>query len=78
MSQLLTPSDAARLLGVTPAAVREMARRGALPVASTTLSGNRLFSKRDVERAARRRATARRGHGPQPRGPASEENRGDD
>jgi len=59
MSQLLTPSDVGRVLGVTPAAVRHMARRGALRVAATTRGGNRLFSEREVQRVARRRAATK-------------------
>ena len=59
MEKLLTPADAARILGVTPAAVRDMARRGRLAVAVLTHGGNRLFRREAVERLARLRATQR-------------------
>lgn len=54
----LTPAEAARLLGVTPAAVRLMVNRGELSIAATTEGGIRLFRRSDVLRLAeRRRAT---------------------
>jgi excisionase family DNA binding protein len=53
--QLLTPADAARLLGITPAAVVAMAERGTLP-AIRTAGGRRLFLRRDVEALASARA----------------------
>lgn len=58
MSQItyLTAADAAQILGVTPATVRQMADRGKLPVASTTLGGIRLFELESVEDLARKRA----------------------
>lgn len=60
MEDLLTPADAARVLGVAPATVRDMARRGVLRVASRTVRGNRLFAHRDVEALAAKR---KRQHG---------------
>jgi excisionase family DNA binding protein len=57
----LSTADASRLLGVTPATVRGMARRGALPVATTTESGIRLFRRADVEALARKRAMMKGG-----------------
>jgi excisionase family DNA binding protein len=57
MDQLLGVADAARILGVVPATVRQMERDGRLP-AQKTASGTRIFRKQDVERLA----TARR-HG---------------
>jgi DNA-binding transcriptional MerR regulator len=57
----LSTADAARLLGVTPAAVRGTARRGALPVATTTESGIRLFHRAEVAALARKRAMQKGG-----------------
>ncbi len=51
MDPLLTPADAARILGVVPATVRLMAETGRLP-ALRTESGMRLFRREDVERLA--------------------------
>jgi excisionase family DNA binding protein len=51
MENLLTPADAARILGVVPATVRQMALSGRLP-ALRTESGMRLFHRSDVERLA--------------------------
>jgi DNA-binding transcriptional MerR regulator len=45
---LLESADAARLLDVTPTAVRAMARQGRLPVAFQTPRGGRLFQADDV------------------------------
>jgi len=53
----LTPADAALLLRVTPATVRQMVRRGELPVAATTERGSRLFHRKDVEALAAKRRT---------------------
>jgi excisionase family DNA binding protein len=49
MAQLLSAADAARLLGVVPATVRQMERDGRLP-AQRTVGGMRLFRREDVER----------------------------
>ncbi len=60
-NDFLTPADVARVLGIAPATVRQMARQGTLPVAAKTQGGNRLFERRAVKRAlARRRAIAKR------------------
>lgn len=56
MDSLLTPADAARILGVVPATVRTMAISGKLPPTVTTESGIRLFRRSDVERFAAERA----------------------
>ncbi len=56
---LLTTSDAAQRLGLTPDAVRQMERRGRLP-ATRTEGGVRLFRARDVEKLARERERLRR------------------
>jgi excisionase family DNA binding protein len=53
-TQLLSPADAAKILGVTPAAVIAIARRGSLPFLRT-VGGRRLFVRSDVERLARER-----------------------
>ena len=62
MERFLATADAARMLGVTPATVRQMERRGELKAAERTEGGIRLFRRVDVERLAKRRA-ARRSHG---------------
>lgn len=49
MDQLLGVADAARLLGVVPATVRQMERDGRLP-AQKTASGVRIFRREDVAR----------------------------
>lgn len=56
MIKYLSSSDAARLLGVTPATVRLMVRRGELSVAAKSESGIRFFRRKDVERLAENRA----------------------
>lgn len=55
MRVYLTPGDAARVLDVTPQAVRLMVGRGELRAAATTESGIRLFARSAVEALARRR-----------------------
>ena len=54
--RFLSTADAARVLGVTPATIRLMARRGDLPVAAMTEGGIHLFRRTAVEALARRRA----------------------
>ena len=51
MDQLLTTSDAARVLNRSVDRVRDYEREGRLP-AQKTRSGQRLFQARDVERLA--------------------------
>ncbi len=60
MEKYLSTADAARVLDVTPATVRQMERRGKLVAASRTLSGIRLFRRADVERLAKTRVKRRR------------------
>ncbi|MBA3274577.1 MAG: helix-turn-helix domain-containing protein [Chloroflexia bacterium] len=60
VERLLSPSDAARILGVVPATVRAMAISGRLPPATMTESGIRLFRREDVERLAAERAERER------------------
>lgn len=59
LSHFLSTADAARILGVTPATVRLMVKRGDLPTAGATESGIRLFHKEDVEKLAMRREERR-------------------
>ena len=54
-AELLTKSDAAKILGLTPAAVVLLERNGHL-TALRTAGGIRLFRRRDIERLARIRA----------------------
>ena len=58
MEDLLSTADAARILGVTPGAVRLMRRRGSLDVSQKTVGGIHLFSRKDVEELARKRVEA--------------------
>ena len=55
VQELLTPADVGRILGLTPASVRDLARRAVLPIAVLTERGNRLFRREDVEKLARTR-----------------------
>ena len=62
MATYLSTADAARLLGVTPATIRLMARQGRLRCADRTPGGIRLFRHRDVVQLARKRARHGRTH----------------
>jgi excisionase family DNA binding protein len=53
--ELLTPSDAARVLGLSSDSVRALADAGKLPMLRT-VSGRRLFRRGDVDRLAADRA----------------------
>jgi DNA-binding transcriptional MerR regulator len=53
--ELLMSADAGRVLNLTPAAVRQLARRGTLPVARMTPRGVRLFTREAIEQLARQR-----------------------
>lgn len=57
---LMTASDAGRILGVSVDMVRVLARGGSLPFKST-ISGVRLFRRADVEALAQRRERAKTG-----------------
>jgi DNA-binding transcriptional MerR regulator len=48
VNALLASADVARILDRTPAAVRQYARDGKLPVSALTPGGQRLFSLEDV------------------------------
>ena len=52
---LLTPSDAARVLGLSADSVRVLSDNGRLP-SMRTVSGRRLFRRSDVDRLAMARA----------------------
>ena len=55
---LMTASDAGRILGVSVDMVRLLARSGSLPF-MITISGVRLFRRADVDALARRRERAK-------------------
>jgi excisionase family DNA binding protein len=57
--QVLTSGEAARLLEVDPATVRNYARSGRLPTIFRTGRGLHLFERAAVERLARERDQAR-------------------
>jgi DNA-binding transcriptional MerR regulator len=57
---LMTASDAGRILGVSVDMVRLLARGGTLPFMST-ISGVRLFRRADVDALAKRRERAKSG-----------------
>ena len=59
MTVYLTPADAARILEVTPAAVRLMVGRGDLRADATTQSGILLFERETVEALAKKRLRER-------------------
>jgi len=54
-NDLLTPSDAARVLGLSADSVRVLSDTGRLP-SMRTISGRRLFRRSDVDRLALERA----------------------
>src|SRR4051812_47595900 len=54
-NDLMTPSDAARVLGLSADSVRVLSDSGRLP-AMRTVSGRRLFRRSDVDRLAAERA----------------------
>lgn len=58
LDELLTPADAAPILGVSPNMVRILHNQGILP-ALRTVSGWRLFRRRDVEALATKREKAK-------------------
>ena len=63
-NDLFTPTDAARVLGLSVSSVRAVSNSGLLP-ALRTVNGYRLFRRRDVERLAVERAL--RAAAPNPR-----------
>jgi DNA-binding transcriptional MerR regulator len=56
MERYLLAADVARLVGITPAMVRQAARAGRLHTTTVTESGVRLFTHSDVEQFLRERA----------------------
>jgi Helix-turn-helix domain len=59
MIRYLSTADASRVLVVTPATVRLMAKRGELPIAGITEGGIQLFRRSEVERLAKSREKRR-------------------
>jgi excisionase family DNA binding protein len=57
--ELMTPSDAARILGLSSDSVRVLSDSGRLATLRT-VSGRRLFRRGDVEKLASERAKAKR------------------
>jgi excisionase family DNA binding protein len=68
-NDLLTPSDAARVLGLSPDSVRVLSDNGRLP-GMRTVSGRRLFRRGDVDRLAAERASRAHQHAHPPVGVA--------
>jgi hypothetical protein len=60
LDSFLTSADVAKILGLTPAAVRAAARDGRLRIAGNAGSRIRLFRREDVERFGRMRARQHR------------------
>ena len=75
-NDLLTPSDAARVLGLSADSVRVLSDNGRLP-GMRTVGGRRLFRRADVDRLAIERAGhvahALSARQPQPMAPHAEE-----
>jgi excisionase family DNA binding protein len=74
-NDLLTPSDAARVLGLSADSVRVLSDNGRLP-GMRTVGGRRLFRRADVDRLAIERAGhmhALNNARPQPAAPRAEE-----
>ena len=59
-NQLLTASDAGRILGLSRDMVRILSHKGILP-SQRAANGYHLFRRSDVEKLARERARSRRG-----------------
>lgn len=57
---LMTSTDAARVLALSADMVRVLARNGKLPVAGRTIGGVRLFRRADVEQLAETRRSGGR------------------
>ena len=55
MHTYLSRADAAKILGVVPATVRQMEQRGELKATAQTEGGIHLFNRSDVERLAKKR-----------------------
>jgi len=66
-NDLMTPSDAARVLGLSADSVRVLSDSGRLP-AMRTVSGRRLFRRGDVDRLAAERAQTAAGSAPKTNG----------
>jgi len=72
MDPLLTTLDAARILGLSTDAVRQLARAGKLLADEETPTGQRLFRKSTVEKLATERAANPPKPGPKPKKDAKE------
>jgi excisionase family DNA binding protein len=48
LDDVLTPGDAARLLGVHPKTLERWSREGKIPVAGRTLGGHRRYNREDL------------------------------
>ena len=59
LRELLTVGDAGRLLNLTPAGVRDLIRKGRLPVAARTPTSTHLLDRDAVVALAEQRAAAR-------------------
>jgi|WetSurMetagenome_2_1015567.scaffolds.fasta_scaffold793080_1 hypothetical protein len=64
---LLTTLDAARILTLSPDAVRQLARAGSLVADEETPSGQRLFRRSTVEKLASERKANPPKRGPKPK-----------
>jgi len=64
---LLTTLDAARILGLTTRAVRDVAREGKLVADEQTPTGQRLFRRSTVEKLASERKANPPKRGPKPK-----------
>lgn len=59
---LFTAGDAAKLVGdITPAGIKKAVARGTISIAVRTVSGIALFTRSEVERFKRERASRRAG-----------------
>lgn len=56
----LTAMDASRILDIGAAQVRDLAKRGKIPVAARTVGGIRLFRREDILALVKQRRRERR------------------
>jgi hypothetical protein len=59
-TELISSSQASKILGLVPDYVRKLARTGHLPIALIVGNGQRLYERRAVERFAAERARRRK------------------
>ena len=67
MGQYMSVGDAAKALGVVPATVKLMVRRGTLAPSARTVGGIQLFAREDVERLAEKREAQSTALAPMPK-----------